>query len=72
MAQLVANAPNIPPWLFRAEAFTLTPKPDNRLADDLQFAFDGGNGHRIRTERFEIHPGRELPDHRNCVDDVAE
>jgi hypothetical protein len=35
--------------------FRFIPKPDSRLADDLQLPFHGGNRFGILTEHLEIH-----------------
>jgi hypothetical protein len=72
MAKLVSNTPDVPPWHIWTSPFRFLPEPNSGFADDLQFALDGGNDHRIRAERFEIHAGRELVDHRNCVRYVTE
>jgi hypothetical protein len=72
MTKLVSNAPDIPPRLIRTTALGFGRKPDSGFADYLQFAFDGGNSHRIQSERLEIHPRCELLKHRNCVHDVSE
>ena len=46
MAKLVSNAPNITPGLIGTKPICIIPKADRRLGDDLQFPFDGSDGHR--------------------------
>ena len=72
MAKLISDASDITPWDIGTPPLRFGPKPDSGFADDLQFALDGSHSHRIRAERLEIHAGRELLDHSNRVQNIAE
>jgi hypothetical protein len=72
MAQPVPQAADIPPWQAGAQPVTGVTQPDGRFANDLQFAFNRGDGFSIFTKGFEVHAAGKHLDHDDGFQDIVE
>jgi hypothetical protein len=71
MPQPVADTPDLTPLNTR-DLFRKVPKADCGFADDLQFAFYGGNGFRILAKGSKVHFGGEAIYHSDRVSDIPQ
>src|SRR5947209_8770386 len=72
MAKPVPHSTDIAPGKLWEPLFGNRTQADGRLAYDLKFPFDGGNGFRIFPKAFEVHSSRKLFDHSDRFDNVAQ